>query len=205
MSAEKPPFLQSRYALAGAVAGAVGFGTFLIIHHFLIMPIWFIAGFGIVVAIPTGLLVGWAFEAMQARLPRNPYLAIMIFSTLLTLVLAASFVVSSWQRPLTDLLFGGNRVLPGFEAELASRFAIDLFLVSALSGAALGWLLGRSKQAVGRMTVAALAFAAGPGHNVPVFPNTSGAATMWILTLGTILAAALSFGTVLWLADRKKS
>ncbi len=200
---KKTPFLQSRYALAGGAAGAFGFLAFLIIHHFLIMPIWFIAGFGIIVAIPTGMLVGWAFEAMQVRLPRNPFAAILIFSALLTLVLALSFFVSSQQSPIENMLFGGNRLRPGFEVAIASRFAIDLFLVSAAGGAALGWLIGRSRQAAGRMAAAALAFAAGPGHNVPVFAGVDGADTMWILTVGTILASALSFGVVLWLAERR--
>lgn len=162
------------------------------------MPIWFIAPLGIVVAALAGLLVAWAFEALRPRLPHNTWLAVLAFVALLTLTQLAAYAVSSVQHPFIDYLWGGNRVLPGFEGVVYSRFAVDLFVTSAVAGALAGWLVGRSKQAAGRMAVAALGFAVGPGHNTPFFAGVAAStSTLWALMLGAIVVAGVVFGAVL--------
>lgn len=192
------PFLTSRYALAGVLAGLAGFLAFLLIHQALIMPIWFIAPLGVVVAALAGLLVAWAYAALRPALPQNTWLAVLAFVALLTLTQVASYAVSSVQHPIIDYLWGGNRVLPGFEGIVFSRFAVDLFVTSAVAGALAGWAVGRSKQAAGRMALAALGFAIGPGHNTPFFAGvTESAGTLWALILGAIGVAAVVFGVVL--------
>src|SRR5690606_37010308 len=71
MATNTTPFITSRTALAGVLAGLAGFTAFLFIHQALIRPIWFIAPFGAVVAALAGLLVAWAYDALRPRLPRN--------------------------------------------------------------------------------------------------------------------------------------
>ncbi|MBX3004266.1 MAG: hypothetical protein KF821_00370 [Anaerolineales bacterium] len=198
MATNKTPFITSRTALAGVLAGLAGFTAFLFIHQALIRPIWFIAPFGAVVAALAGLLVAWAYDALRPRLPQNTWLAVAAFVALLTLTQLTSYAVSSVQHPIIDYLWGSNRVVPGFEGIVYSRFAIDLFLTSAVAGALAGWLVGRSRQAAGRMALAALGFAIGPGHNTPFFAGVaSSAGTLWALILGAIVTAAVVFGVVL--------
>ncbi|MCW5874567.1 MAG: hypothetical protein KIS88_07975 [Anaerolineales bacterium] len=190
------PFLTSRYAMAGALAGLAGFLAFLLIHQVLIVPIWFIAPFGAVVAVLAGLLVAWAFEALRPRLPRNIWLAVLAFTALLTLTQVAAYFASSVQEPIANMVFR-NQALPGKLGTILARFAIDLFLTSAIVGGLLGLLVGRSKQAAGRMALAALGFAIGPGHNTPFFAGVaSSQGTLWALISGAIVAAGVVFAVV---------
>ncbi|MCW5876666.1 MAG: hypothetical protein KIS85_07255 [Anaerolineales bacterium] len=163
-------------------------------HALLVVPIWSVTAFALVVAVPSGALVGWAFAA-QERLPRNPYTAILLFSGALVLVMAVSFLVAGMQTPIAQMTFGGSRlhIRKGYELLLAARVASGV-LVPAMSGAAAGWWLGRSKQAAGRMALVALLFATGAGQNVPAVAEI--ADITWLLISGTLVAAALSFGAV---------
>ncbi len=196
--AKTQPFLTSRYALAGVLAGLAGLLAFLSLHHLLIRPIWGVTPLGLPVAVLGGLAVAWAYEPLQPRLPGNRWLAALAFTALLTLTQAAAFLVSSWQRPLADFIILNTQVLPGFERLVYSRAFVEMLLVPTLVGAAIGWLIVRSKQAAGRMAVAALAFALGPGHNTAFFAGVPAAAdTLWWLILGTVLAATVAFGAAL--------
>ncbi|QYK50090.1 MAG: hypothetical protein KF701_06745 [Anaerolineales bacterium] len=195
--AKTQPFLTSRTALAGVLAGLGGFLAFLFIHQALIRPIWFIAPFGAVVAALAGLLVAWAYDALRPRLPQNTWLAVLAFVALLTLTQVAAFFASSVQEPIANMVFR-NQALPGRLGTILTRFAIDLFLTSAVAGALAGWLVGRSKQAAGRMALAALGFAIGPGHNTPFFAGVaSSQGTLWALILGAIGVAGIVFGVAL--------
>lgn len=197
MTERKTSFITSRTALAGALAGLAGFVAFLLIHQALIVPIWFIAPFGAVVAALAGLLVAWAFEALRPRLPQNIWLAVLAFVALLTLTQVAAYFASSVQEPIANMVFR-NRALPGRLGTILTRFAIDLFVTSAIVGGLAGWLVGRSRQAAGRMALAALGFALGPGHNTPFFATiASSTGTLWALMLGAIVAAGIVFGVVL--------
>lgn len=191
------PFLRSRLAMAGVAAGLAGLLAFLSLHQLLILPIWGVAPLGLPVALLGGLVVAWAFEPLRPRLPANSWLAAFAFSGLLMLTQAASFLVSTLQRPLADFIFLGTRVLPGFERLVYTRAIVEMLVVPVLAGAAIGWRLGRSKQAAGRMALAGLAFALGPGHNTAFFAGVPAAAdTLWLLMLGTVLAATVAFGAV---------
>lgn len=142
------PFLISRTALAGVLAGLAGFGAFLLIHQALIVPIWFIAPLGSVVAALAGLLVAWAFEALRPRLPQNTWLAVLAFVALLTLTQLAAFFASSMQEPIANMVFR-NQALPGRLGTILTRFAIDLFLTSAIIGGLAGYLVGRASRRPG--------------------------------------------------------
>ena len=62
--------------------------------------------------------------------------------------------------------------------QAAVRFGLDLFLTAAITGALIGWGLGGNGSAALRMALAAVAFSVGPGHNIPFFAGTSGAARL---------------------------
>lgn len=59
--------------VVGIQSGIAGLLVFLIIHHFWIMPIWFILPFGLVVAALGGAAVGWAYGELLPHLPPRPW------------------------------------------------------------------------------------------------------------------------------------
>jgi hypothetical protein len=82
--------------------------------------------------------------------------------------------------------------------QAAGRFAIDLFLTAAVSGALIGWGLAGSAAAAGRLALAAVAFSVGPGHNIPFFAGTTGAGKMWAIMGLVIFVSALAFAATLY-------
>ena len=191
-------FQLQQLLLAGAISGAVGLLTFLIIHHFTIRPIWFILPVGSLLALAGGAAVGWAFELLSPRLPANLLLASFAVSILLTITQLPGFLIGSTRDPILDI--ASATILPGKGWEAFGRFAFDLFLTAAISGAALGWWLGGSGAAA-RMAVAAVAFSIGPGHNIPFFAGTIGAPKMWGIMGLVIFASGLAFAAALfWFA-----
>ncbi len=175
---------------AGAVAGVVGLAVFLIVHHFTIRPIWGIAPIGAVFAAGGGALVGWAYALLMPNLPKGVLWSAFSLAALLTLTQLPGFLIGQTREPVIDMATAD--ILPGKGWEAARRFAIDLFLTAGLVGGLLGWWVGRSPRAAWVMAAAGLAFAIGPGHNIPFFAGTSGAAKMWGIMLAVILASALT-------------
>jgi len=57
---------------AGVLAAVAGLATFLLLHHLWIVPIWFIAPVGALVAAAGGAAVGAAYEELLPHLPRRP-------------------------------------------------------------------------------------------------------------------------------------
>lgn len=57
---------------AGAVAGIAGLGVFLLAHHLWIVPVWFIAPVGVVMAGAGGAAVGASYATLRPHLPRRP-------------------------------------------------------------------------------------------------------------------------------------
>ena len=185
---------------AGGISGAAGLLTFLVIHHFTIRPIWFIAPPGILLAVAGGVAVAWAFEQLQPRLGANILVASLAFAALLTLTQVPGFLIGSTRQPIIDLTTAN--IIPGRGWEAASRFFLDLFLTAAITGALIGWGLAGSGAAAGRMALAAVAFSVGPGHNIPFFAGTGGAAKMWAIMGLVILVSALAFAATLYFLRR---
>ena len=185
-------------AVAGAAAGIAGLLVFLGIHHLTIRPIWFIAPIGIVFAAGGGALVGWAYALLLPNLPKGVVWSALSLAALLTLTQLPGFLIGQTREPIFDMATANILLGKGWDA--ARRFAFDLFLTAGLTGALLGWGIGRSPRAALAMAAAGLAFSIGPGHNIPFFAGTSGAAKMWAIMLAVILASALTLaGAYAWL------
>ena len=193
-------FTYSTLLWAGAVSGVAGLLTFLIVHHFTIRPIWFIAPPGLLLAVGGGAAVGWAFQLLQPRLGSNLLIASMALAALLTLTQVPGFLIGSTRQPIIDLTTAN--IIPGRGWEAAGRFFLDLFLTAAITGALIGWGLAGSGAAAGRMALAAVAFSVGPGHNIPFFAGTGGAAKMWAIMGLVILVSALAFAATLYFLRR---
>jgi uncharacterized membrane protein (UPF0136 family) len=66
---------------------------------------------------------------------------------------------------------GGTLLVPASDVVL--DFLIGLVGITALLGAIIGGLVGRTRRAAVTTMVAGVALAAGPGHNIPLLGGTS--------------------------------
>ncbi|WP_255195342.1 hypothetical protein [Halorarius litoreus] len=179
----------------GVAAGAAGLVVFLTVHAVLILPIWFVAPLGIVAAVVGGVAVNWAYRSVESHLPASLGGRWVALAGGAILVLTPSLVVAWAGEPYFTVVDGVRRAA-GDGPTIAARFVVEFLLVTTLSGAALGWVVTRSRRGALAVAVAALAFALGPGHNLPFFhllyapaPATTGL----LLTLATILTASAVF------------
>ena len=175
------------YLIAGACAGIAGLFTFLVIHHFWIRPIWFIAPIGLVIAGLGGLAVGWSYAEIHAALPARPWTTLALTAIIL-IILAPSFVLAELRAPLIDPITVS--IPPGGGSRAAIHFVWELVLTAVLVGAAIGWYLGHTPQAAIATAVAGLVYALGPGHNIPLLGSTPGAGKGFILLLAITVVSA---------------
>ena len=172
---------------AGAGAGIAGLLVFLLLHHLWIVPIWFIAPVGAVMAAAGGAAVGAAYGELRPHLPRRPFTTFAVMG-LIALVLAPSVVIAELRGPIYEMdRDGGTLLVPGTQA--VADVVVGLLGTSVLMGAALGRLIGRSGRAAGMMALAAFALAIGPGHNIPLLGGTGGVARE-LLILAAVAAVA---------------
>ena len=173
----------SPFLFAGVCASLAGLLTFLVIHHFWIQPIWFIAPIGILIAALGGLAVGWSYREIYPSLPPRPWTFLALVAVI-AIILAPSIILAQFRAPLIDLNTftipapGGSRAV--------ILFFFELVVTSVLVGAAVGWFLGHSRDAVISTSVAGLVYALGPGHNIPFLGNTP------VVGKGTILLLAIT-------------
>lgn len=190
------------FLIAGVCAGIAGLFTFLVIHHFWIQPIWFIAPVGLVIAGLGGLAVGWSYAEIHAALPARPWRFLAVTAVIL-LILAPSIVLAQLRPPLIDPL--GVSILPGGGGRATVHFLLELVLTAVLMGALIGWVLGHTPQAALATAIAGLAYALGPGHNIPLLGSTPAAGKGLLLLLAITLVAAFVLVQVsarLWSASQ---
>jgi hypothetical protein len=176
------------FLVAGVIAGVAGLFTFLIIHHFWIRPIWFILPAGLVMAALGGLAVGWSYSEVHTGLPSRPWAAIA-FAGLIGLILTPSVLLAQLRAPILDP--ATFSVPPGEGGRAVARFVLELVLPSLLVGAAVGWSLGHTPRAALATAVAGIAFALGPGHNIPFLGHTPAAGKGLILLLAITLVSSI--------------
>ncbi len=175
---------------AGVLAGIAGFATFLLIHHVWIVPIWFIAPAGALVAAAGGAAVGAAYAELLPHLPRRPWTVIAVI-VVIGVVLLPAFVIAELRGPIFAMVGdgGGSLLVPGPEA--VADVVVGLLGTATIVGGGLGWLIARSRRAAGTTALAALAFALGPGHNIPLLGGTPAVAKELV-----ILAAVVGVASV---------
>lgn len=173
---------------AGVLAGLAGLATFLLIHHFWIVPIWFIAPAGALVAAAGGAAAGAAYAELLPHLPRRPWTPIVVIGVV-GIVLLPAFVIAEVRGPIFAMggKGGGTLLVPG--AEAAADVVVGLLGTATVAGAGLGWLIARSRRAAGTTALAAFAFALGPGHNIPLLGGTPAVAKELII-LAVVVAVA---------------
>ena len=157
--------------IAGVLAGIAGMLTFLIVHHLLIRPIWFILPFGLLMACLGGLAVGWAHHELKPALPGRPWSTLAMMGLVMSMLLP-SIVLAEIRSPLFDVSAAPEAVLTVSVGRAVAVYTAELLLTTIVLGAVLGWIIGRTRAASIATALAGLAFAVGPGHNVPLLGGT---------------------------------
>ncbi|MEW5990598.1 MAG: hypothetical protein AB1736_04515 [Chloroflexota bacterium] len=175
---------------AGGLAGIAGLATFLVLHHAWIVPIWFIAPAGALVAAGVGAAVGSAYGELLPHLPPRPWTAIAV-SIGMGVVLLPAFAIAELLGAAGSAAVGagGMLVIPGSEA--ATRFVIGLLLPTTIAGAGGGWLIARSRRAAWTTGLATFAFALGPGHNIPFLGATAAVAEEVVIVGAVVVTASV--------------
>jgi hypothetical protein len=182
--------------LSGAVAGAVGFAAFLLIHAIWIVPIWDIAP-AVLWAVLGGVTVGWAYHVHRVRLPARPVLRVAVVFACASLVLAPGLLL----LPLPLSSQGGSN--PSIVVLAVAGIAGLLLLATPLIAAVLGGLLGRSVRAAVATGLAALLFVSGIGHNIPVFGFGWRGVKMWTIMLTVTAISSVTLVVVeTWTSTR---
>lgn len=125
-----------------------------------------------------------------ATLPARPW-SWLVVAGLMTIVLVPGVILSYTHGPLFDLQ--SATIPPGQGRAVALRFTLELLVTASLAGALAGVLLGRSARGAVACATAALAFAIGPGHNIPMFGNHPVALKGHALMLAIVVATSVSF------------
>ena len=159
---------------AGAIAGVGGLAVFLVLHHLWIVPIWFIAPVGAVMAAIGGAAVGAAYGELLPRLPPRPWTSLWVMASVAA-ILTPSFVAVELSGPIYAMGLGGEGTLLVSAPEALTTFVVGLVGTATLTGAALGATIGRTRRAAAKMALAGLALALGPGHNIPLLGGTPAA------------------------------
>jgi hypothetical protein len=177
--------------MAGALAGLAGVAAFLVIHHFWITPIWFIAPIGALMAAGGGAVVGTAYAALLPRLPKQPW-RVPTVALVFGLVLTPAILLAEQSGPVFAMGPDGSATLL-VSGEVAIRaFGVDLVGTSVLSGALIGLLVGRTRRAAAWTALAGLVLALGPGHNVPFLGGSPAAAKGVVLLLVVLVVATIT-------------
>lgn len=181
---------QEAAVVAGTLAGIAGLGVFLLVHQLWIAPIWFVAPIGALVAGLGGAAVGASYATLRPHLPRPPWTVIGV-AALFAAMLAPAILLAEARGPMFAMGDdgGGTLLVPPMDALL--EVLVGLIAVSALTGAVIGALVGRSRRAAGVTLLAAVALAVGPGHNIPLLGATPAVGKEL-----AILAAVLSVAAV---------
>ena len=153
------------------LAGLAGFAVFLVLHHLWIVPIWFIAPVGAVMAGACGAAVGAAYAELLPHLPPRPWTPIVV-ALGIVVILGPSIVIAELRGPIYVMgPSDGSRLLVPV-SEAVAGFVAGLLGTTTVSSATLGWLVGRRRSAAGWMALAGLVLAIGPGHNIPLLGAT---------------------------------
>ena len=102
---------------AGVLAGIAGFATFLLVHHVWLVPIWFIAPAGALVAAVGGAVVGAAYAELHPHLPRRPWTVIAVI-VVIGVVLLPAFVIAELRGLNTRIRLTGGPEPSALSAEL---------------------------------------------------------------------------------------
>ena len=179
----------SSFLSAGVLSGIAGLGVFLVIHHFWIRPIWFIAPVGLLISAGGGLAVGWAYSELLPGLPPRPWSAVVLIGVIGACLTPA--VLLAQLRPPMFTAMSENAQLTVSTGRAVAIFVFQLLLTAAGVGALAGWWIGGSGRAALATSLAGLVFALGPGHNIPFLGNTPATGKGIVLLLSVVVVSAV--------------
>ena len=177
------------FLIAGVLSGIAGLLVFLIIHHFWILPIWFILPIGVVIAAAGGAAVGWAYLELYANLPPRPWTPLALVG-LIAVILLPSIILAELRQPMSDMSVPGGMLVVS-SGRATAIFILELLVPATLVGAAAGWLIRHSGRAALATALAGFVFALGPGHNIPFLGRTPGNLKGIVLLLTIVIVSAV--------------
>jgi hypothetical protein len=182
----------------GVLAGVAGLAVFLVVHQLWIVPIWFVAPIGAVMAGLGGAAVGASYATLRPHLPGRPWTT-PVFAAIVAGMLTPAVLIAELQGPVFAMGADGGGTLLVPATDVVLDFLIGLVGITALSGAIIGALVGRTRRAAVTTMVAGVALGIGPGHNIPLLGGTPGVGRELVI-LGVVL---LTSGVVLVEAEAR--
>jgi hypothetical protein len=104
-------------------------------------------------------------------------------------MLVPSIVLAELRGPIYDMTTGGEGALLVPVPDAVTAFVVGHLATTALAGAILGGLVGRTRRGTGASALAGFALALGPGHNIPLLGGTS-ATTRELAILAAVAVVA---------------
>lgn len=175
--------------IAGVAASVAGLAVFLGLHHVWIKPIWFIIPAGLPIAALGGLAFGWSYLEIRGGLAAPPWRSLSVAALMLAVLLPA-ILLSFTHGPLFDLATA--TVPKGQGVRVTVRVVLELLVTATVVGAIAGRLLGHTGRATWATALAGLAFAVGPGHNIPMFGSNPRAFKALALLLAIIATSSIA-------------
>jgi hypothetical protein len=182
------------------MAGVAGLLVFLVAHHIWIKPIWSILPAGLLMAAVGGLAVAWSYFELSDHLPSRPW-TVPAYMALIAATLAPAAVLGQLRPALVDV--ADMSIRPGDGTTVAVRFMLELVLTAALVGGVAGRLISHSLKGSIATAAAGVAFALGPGHNIPLLGSTPAAAKgLALLALIVFVSTLILVEGTAWLSRR---
>ncbi len=130
-------------------------------------------------------------------MPNRPW-STLAMAGLILAILMPSIILAEFRSPLFNIDGAENATLAVSTGRAVFIFTGELILTSILMGGLLGWLIGGTKAAAISTAIAGLAFALGPGHNIPFLGSTPGAMKGLSILLLVILVSGFVLVELDW-------
>jgi hypothetical protein len=108
------------------------------------------------------------------------------------LSLAPSLLLAQRRGPVLEMTGPETSTLLVPASEVAIAVGIELLATTTLTAGILGWLVGRTRRSALVTGLAGLAFALGPGHNIPLLGGTPAVPKELLLLAVSIAVAAVT-------------
>lgn len=188
--------------ISGALAGVITSIIFVVVHNILISKIWFITPFAVIIGALTGISLGWAYTTIYENLNTNNLVFfLLIFS--LPMVIIEFLTFFSERKYTIDELTNQQT----FPTELLIKTFIPIIPVLLVAGFLIGWIFGKTYEAIFASIVANSLILIGIGHNVPILNQVIIEDNFLlirgkIILYGILVIMVVSFGISMLAIDR---
>jgi len=192
---------KSRFAISGAISGAVAALTFTLIHDIFISDIWFSLALMLVAGGLCGACLGWSFSIMVRSSSLKSWLAYnLIYDTMFLVLALVSLLVFSPTMPMAALM-----ALNGPPDDLIAQALPVTVIFTVIMAVAISAIYGFGWSRLGASLLTSLVLVLLLGLNVSVIGLVSIPRGSWYLVaemLGLILMLDLAYAAVFVVLER---